>query len=359
MRQFKIITVVGARPQFVKAAALSPCFRRHASFNEKLIHTGQHFDANMSDVFFEEMGIPKPDFNLGIGGGTHGQNTGRMIEAIEGVLIAEKPDLVLVFGDTDSTLAAAIAASKLAIPLAHVEAGLRSNRRHMPEEINRVVTDRLADFLYTPSSASDENLRQEGIPAERIVNVGDIMHDVVRIFTDRAKKSSRILETLALKPGEFRLMTLHRKENTDDPARLASILDGISSSRTPIVLPLHPRTAKRIAEYGLTLPSAVRVIDPLGYLDTLCLESASQMILTDSGGMQKEAYFHGVPCVTLRDETEWTELVDIGANVLTGSDADRIRAELEKPLNRPSISDVYGDGFTAERIVNDLLKRLG
>lgn len=359
MRPLKIVTVVGARPQFVKAAALSPCFRRQPGIEEKLVHTGQHFDANMSDIFFDEMGIPRPDFNLGIGGGTHGQNTGRMIEAIEGVLLAEKPNLVLVFGDTDSTLAAAISAAKLAIPLAHVEAGLRSHRRHMPEEINRVLTDRLADVLYAPSASSCANLRREGIANERIVDVGDVMHDVVRIFTDRAKQNAHILESLALAPREFNLMTLHRKENTDDRERLASILDGVSGSTLPVVLPLHPRTAKRIAEHGLSLPSVIRVIEPLGYLDTLRLESAANMILTDSGGVQKEAYFHGVPCVTLRDETEWTELVEVGANVLTGADAVRIRCALSAPPSRPSSADVYGDGFTAERILQDLISRLG
>lgn len=358
MHPVRIMTIVGARPQFVKAAALSPCFRRQPGLKEMLVHTGQHFDANMSDVFFDEMGIPKPDFNLGIGGGTHGQNTGRMIEAIEGILLTEKPNLVLVFGDTDSTLAAAISAAKLAIPLAHVEAGLRSHRRHMPEEINRVITDRLADVLYAPSKSACANLRSEGIPDERIVDVGDVMHDVVRIFTDRAKQHSRILQSMALAPGEFNLMTLHRKENTDDRARLASIFEGVEGSPLPIVLPLHPRTAKRIAEHGLRLPSVIRVIEPLGYLDTLRLESAANLILTDSGGVQKEAYFHKTPCITLRDETEWTELVEVGANVLTGADAGRIRAALSAPPRRPSSTDVYGDGFTAERIVDDLLQRL-
>lgn len=358
MSKLKVVTIVGARPQFVKAAALSPSFVASGKVEELIVHTGQHFDANMSDIFFDEMAIPKPQFHLGIGGGTHGQNTGRMIEAIEGVLLAEKPDAVLVFGDTDSTLAAAIAASKLGIMLAHVEAGLRSFRRAMPEEINRVVTDHLSDVLYIPSAASARNLEKEGIVGSKVVDVGDVMHDVVRIFTDVAKTRSKIVEQLDLQPGRYDLMTLHRKENTDDRARLVDILAGIAASPVPIVLPLHPRTAKRMAEFGLELPKNVRMIEPLGYLDTLCLEASARVLLTDSGGMQKEAYFHGVPCITLRDETEWTELVDIGANSLVGSNPEAIRAALNRTTQVPTTANVYGDGHAADRIAADLIERL-
>jgi len=358
MRSLKILTVVGARPQFVKAAALSPVLARQDGVAEVIVHTGQHFDANMSDIFFSEMAIPEPRHNLGIGGGTHGQNTGRMIEALEAVLLAEVPDAVVVYGDTDSTLAAAVATSKLAVPLAHIEAGLRSFRRTMPEEINRVVTDHLADVLYAPSVSAVANLKREGIPQDRIVNCGDVMHDVVRLFTTIAMQRSAALDRLGLLPGEYSLMTLHRKENTDDRARLESILDGIAASPRPIVFPVHPRTTKRLAEFGLKLPRIVRTIEPQGYLDTLRLEASAHQILTDSGGVQKEAYFHGVPCVTLRDETEWVELVESGANMVVGADSARIAACLTGSALMNAKPNIYGDGRAAERIVDDLLKRL-
>lgn len=358
MRSLKILTVVGARPQFVKAAALSPVLAKHQGVTEIIVHTGQHFDANMSDIFFAEMAIPEPKHNLGIGGGTHGQNTGRMIEALEAILMAETPDAVVVYGDTDSTLAASVATSKLSIPLVHIEAGLRSFRRTMPEEINRVVTDHLADVLYTPSASSVANLLREGIPQDRIVNCGDVMYDVVRVFTSIALDRSTSLDRLGLRPGEYSLMTLHRKENTDDRARMESILAGIAASPRPILFPIHPRTTKRIAEFGLELPGVVRTVEPQGYLDTLRLEAGAHQILTDSGGVQKEAYFHGVPCVTLRDETEWVELVECGANTLVGADPERIAACLTSSATVRANPNIYGDGHAAERIVADLLSRL-
>ena len=358
MHNLKLLTVVGARPQFVKAAALSPPLGRQMGVSEMIVHTGQHFDANMSDVFFTEMSIPEPRANLGIGGGTHGQNTGRMIEAIEAILLAEKPDAVIVFGDTDSTLAAAVATSKLAIPLAHIEAGLRSYRRTMPEEINRVVTDHLANYLYAPSAASADNLRREGIPGDRVVNSGDVMFDVVKLFTPIAKARSNVLDRLKLGTGSYNFMTLHRKENTDDRQTLRRILAGIAQSPVPVVFPIHPRTAKRMTEFGLAMPPVVVSIEPQGYLDTLCLEAGSRLIMTDSGGVQKEAYFHGVPCITLRDETEWTELVDCGANHLAGSDTDLIVSLLDRNDRIAVDPTIYGDGHAAERIVADLLVRL-
>ena len=358
MKKIKIITIVGARPQFVKAAALSPCFAEYELVEEVLVHTGQHFDENMSDVFFSEMSIPRPRYNLGIGGGSHGQNTGRMIEAIESVLQVERPDAVLVFGDTDSTLAAAIATSKMLIPLAHVEAGLRSYRRDMPEEVNRVVVDHLADFLYTPSTSAVENLGREGISRNKIFAVGDVMYDVVKKFTKLAEATSGILNKLSLNKQDYFLMTLHRKENTDSKEKLMKIFEGISSSPIQIIFPIHPRTIKRISEFDLKIPECVRVVEPLGYLDTLCLESSSKSILTDSGGVQKEAYFHGVPCITLRDETEWTELVDIGANVLVGADVHRIRDEINRDSLRIFPPDVYGDGTAAEKISLHLIAKL-
>ncbi len=323
------------------------------------MHTGQHFDAGMSDVFFEEMGIPAPAVNLGIGGGSHGQNTGRMIEALETVLLAERPDAVVVFGDTDSTMAAALATAKLGITLAHIEAGLRSFRRGMPEEINRVVTDHVADVLYAPTEAAVGHLLREGIPDGRIVRSGDVMYDVVRRFGAIARARSRIMDTLGVADGGYHLLTLHRKENTDDRAVLERILTGLAASETPIVFPMHPRARKMLESFGLTLPAAVRAIEPLGYLDTLRLLSGARLVLTDSGGVQKEAYFAGRACVTLREETEWTELVDAGANVLAGSDPTLI-ADLVGREPWPVPSDgLYGSGDAADRIAADLLRRVG
>lgn len=357
-RRLRVVTVVGARPQFVKAAALSPYFTDTRHCEELLVHTGQHFDANMSEVFFRELKIPEPRYHLGIGGGTHGQNTGRMVEAIESVLLAERPDAVLVYGDTDSTLAAAVATCKLSIPLAHVEAGLRSFRRSMPEERNRIVADHLADILYAPTAVAVANLHREGISPTAIALVGDVMFDIVRKFTTLADASSTIMRDMTLVPRDFALMTVHRQENADDPAALVAILDGIADAPFPIVFPVHPRTRARLDALGLAIPQIVRVIEPLGYLDTLALERHARLILTDSGGMQKEAYFHGVPCLTLRDETEWTELVDSGANVLVGANADRIRRALGTSRTFSAPDGLYGDGFAARKIVEDLLSRI-
>jgi UDP-GlcNAc3NAcA epimerase len=353
-----ILTVLGARPQFVKAAALSPKWRDFDAVNELIVHTGQHFDAQMSDVFFSEMNIPEPTINLGIGGGTHGQNTGRMIEAIERVLLDIKPTAVLVYGDTDSTLAASLATAKLAIPLAHVEAGLRSFRRAMPEEINRVMTDHLADVLYAPSEAAVRNLGCEGITGQRVQLSGDVMCDAVRRFSNISAARSNILAHIGMRPGQFHLMTLHRKENTDDKAVLSNILRGIAASEWPVVFPVHPRTRKMLNAFGLELPANVRPLEPLGYLDALALLASARLVLTDSGGMQKEAYFLSRPCVTLRDETEWVELVDVGANILAGANSELI-ADLvnREPWNIGS-SAIYGDGNAAAIIAADLVGRV-
>lgn len=358
MVRLKIITVVGARPQFVKAAALSPVFSRSQGVNELLVHTGQHFDANMSDVFFEELSIPSPHINLGIGGGTHGQNTGRMIESLEAVLMTEKPDCVLVFGDTDSTLAAAVATSKLGIMLAHVEAGLRSFRRSMPEEINRVLTDHVADVLYAPSNVAVDNLGHEGISNTKIVNSGDVMYDVIKRFTALAESHSTILQNLGLASGAYNFMTMHRQENTDNPNVLEHIVNGLAASPLPIIFPIHPRTEKRFKEFGIRLPQCVRPIKPLGYLDVLMLQLNANLVLTDSGGVQKEAYFLGRPCITLRDETEWVELVECGANVLAGSDSKLLADLLQRNYSSLKVSNLYGNGHAAELIVADLLGRL-
>jgi UDP-GlcNAc3NAcA epimerase len=356
--QKKIITVVGARPQFIKAAALSPHLAALPDLQEQIVHTGQHFDPGMSDVFFDELGIPSPYLNLNIGGGSHGQNTGRMIEALERVFIDESPDAVLVFGDTDSTLAAAIAAAKLGIVLAHVEAGLRSYRRAMPEEINRVLTDHAADILYAPSQTAVDHLRQEGIHPNKIVMSGDVMQDSVRNFVELAHKRSTVLQTLKLEPGQYQLMTLHRKENVDDPAALNRILRGVAAAGKPTVFLVHPRTAKRIDEFGITLPDCIRTTPPQGYLEMLALIQSSSVVLTDSGGLQKEAYFLNKPCITLRDETEWRELVDAGANVLTGSDTHRIAQALTEVNLIAMPQGIYGHGKASEVIALDLRARL-
>jgi UDP-GlcNAc3NAcA epimerase len=357
----QIVTVVGARPQFVKAAVVSRAVAARATdglMNEKIVHTGQHFDPSMSDIFFEELGIPSPSHHLGIGGGTHGQNTGRMIEAIERVLLAERPDWVLVYGDTDSTVAAALAAVKLHIPVAHVEAGLRSRNRRMPEEINRILTDHASDLLLTPTVAAMANLAREGIEGPGVVRVGDVMFDATVQFAERAERQSSILERLGCESGAYTLATVHRQENTDSRELLAAIVDAFAGSSRPIVWPVHPRTRRRLDEFGIAIPEIVIATKPLGYLDMLKLARHARLIATDSGGLQKEAYFHGVPCVTFREETEWVELVDSGWNVVMPPRSGRLAEALET-FSAPPHRDrnIYGDGRAAERIIASLLDR--
>lgn len=357
MSSKKILTVIGARPQFVKAAVISRALAARTSLREVIVHTGQHFDDNMSTVFFDELGIPTPAYNLGIGGGSHGANTGRALEAVERVMQKQRPDIVMVFGDTDSTLAGALAAAKLCIPVAHVEAGLRSFNRQMPEEVNRVLTDHLSSLLFSPSAGARANLEREGIPGQRVQVVGDVMYDAVRTFAPVAARRSTVVAALGLAPGDYTLATLHRKENTDNPDRLRSILAGLARGEQPTVLPLHPRTRQRMAEFGIDCEPGIRLIDPLGYFDMMELERNARVIATDSGGVQKEAYFHGVPCVTMRDETEWVELVALGVNRLVGADADAIADSLRRPPRiAGAAQNIYGDGATAERI-GDLLDR--
>jgi UDP-GlcNAc3NAcA epimerase len=352
----KIATIIGARPQFIKAATVSRAFREHHSdVSELLLHTGQHYDANMSAIFFDELDIPKPAYNLGIGGGTHGQNTGRMIEQIEKVLMHEKPDAVLVYGDTDSTLAGTLAAVKLHIPIAHVEAGLRSFNRAMPEEINRILTDHSSNFLFTPTNIATSNLANEGIPADHILQVGDVMYDAALYYGVRAQQRSQILDNIEIEPKNYVLATIHRAENTNDKARMQGIVSGFANSSRTIVLPLHPRTKKCLKNHGIKLSPNVKVVEPVGYLDMVMLEVNSALIVTDSGGVQKEAYFHGVPCLTLRDETEWKELVDIGANSIVGYDHDLITDELDKEARPPILkSEMYGTGDASLKITNIL-----
>jgi UDP-GlcNAc3NAcA epimerase len=356
----KVTTIVGARPQFIKAAVVSRALAA-LGIDETIVHTGQHFDDRMSDVFFREMGIPAPAHNLGIGGLSHGAMTGRMLEGIESVIRADTPDWMLVYGDTNSTLAGALAAVKLHIRVAHVEAGLRSFNRAMPEEINRVLTDHASDLLFAPTRTAVANLRNEGIDAARIREVGDVMYDASIVFGRIADAQSRILETLGLEPGAYLLATVHRAENTDDAARLRAVFAGLAeaSRHYPVVLPLHPRTRSMLAKAGIAVADRVRLIEPLGFLDMMMLEKHARLIATDSGGVQKEAYFHRVPCVTLRDETEWIELVEAGANRLAPPhDAPTIARAIEAGLATPasafSGANLYGSGDAAAKIAGQL-----
>lgn len=352
-----IATIVGARPQFIKAAVVSRALREHhPEVREVLVHTGQHYDPNMSKVFFEELDIPRPDYNLGIGGGSHGQNTGRMIEAIESVLIQVRPDWVLVYGDTDSTLAGALAAVKLHFPVAHIEAGLRSFNRRMPEEINRILTDHASDLLFTPTDIATLNLATEGINGAKVKQVGDVMYDAALYYGAQAEQRSNILNQLDLTPKAYILTTLHRAENTDDPVRMASILDGLAVARQPVVWPIHPRTRKRMKEFDLTVPAVVRTIDPVGYMDMVMLEKHAALIVTDSGGVQKEAFFHLVPCLTLREETEWVETLACGWNRLVGAATGQLASAIQHPYVPGALpTNLYGEGSSVMQICNALL----
>lgn len=341
----KIFTVVGARPQFVKAGPVSRAIRAADNVEEILVHTGQHFDANMSDVFFEELQIQKPDRFLGVSGGGHGEMTGRMLASLEAAMIEDRPDCVMVYGDTNSTIAGALAAAKLHIPVVHVEAGLRSFNRAMPEELNRILTDHLSALLLCSTSTSITNLTNEGI-VENVFHVGDVMYDATLFASERAEKISTILETLDLNGTPFAVCTLHRAENTDNPERFETMLAEIEKAAADclIVFAVHPRTKQRLEQRDWR-PANVRMIDPIGYIDLNRLLSACEFVLTDSGGLQKEAYFHGKPCVTLRDETEWVETVESGWN--------RLWTMPDWKLPRSAI-DEYGDGKTAERIVGKI-----
>tara|TARA_B100001059_G_scaffold206217_1_gene216855 strand:- start:4887 stop:5957 length:1071 start_codon:yes stop_codon:yes gene_type:complete len=355
----KITTIIGARPQFIKAAMVSRAISQ-SGIKEDIIHTGQHFDKNMSEIFFEEMGIKKPSINLGIGGGTHGKNTGRMIEAIEKVLLDQKADCVLVYGDTDSTLAGSLAASKLHIPVAHVESGLRSFNRKMPEEINRVLTDHISNILFIPTKNAELNLKSEGIKEESIYFVGDVMYDAALYFGEVAKKESSILDRLDVNANEYSLVSIHRAENTDDFKRLHSIISGLKHYNKTIIFPMHPRTKKYLKKFELKVPTNVIEIPPVGFLDMIMLEMNANLIATDSGGVQKEAFFHKIPCVTLREETEWVELIDSGWNKLAPpTDSKKITKILNNSLgNIGKNITPYGNGNASELIANALKKIL-
>jgi UDP-GlcNAc3NAcA epimerase len=355
----KVISVVGARPQFIKAAPVCRALReRH---EEILVHSGQHYDYAMSDVFFAELGIPLPDFNLAVGSGDHGKQTGEMLGLLEALYVEQRPDCVLVYGDTNTTLAGALAAAKLSIPVVHVEAGLRSFVRDMPEEINRVLTDHMSTVLCCPTDVAVANLAAEGI-TQGVVQVGDCMLDTARFFAERADPGP-VLESNGVTAGGYFLATLHRAANSDDPRRLASVIAAFARLDRPVVWPVHPRTRANLERFGLAgaLEAAanVRAVEPLPYMETIALLSRASGLLTDSGGMQKEAYFFEVPCVTLREETEWVETVELGWNTLAGTDEEAIVAAAaaaargHRPARHP---DVYGDGHAAARL-GDALER--
>ena len=350
MSNIKIVTIVGARPQFIKAAAVSRAIRAHGGVTEVIVHTGQHYDANMSDVFFEQMHIPRPDHHLEVGGGPHGQMTGRQLEKIESVLLKEKPDWVLVYGDTNSTIAGALAAAKLHIPVAHVEAGLRSFNRRMPEEINRVLTDHASDLLLVPTETGLRNLAAEGITGNKVRLVGDVMYDAAMFYKGMAIEPDWF-GSLGIERGSFVLCTIHRAENTDDLVRLRGILKGLADSGLPVILPLHPRTREKIDRSGIDVADNVRVVLPVGYLEMVWLEMHCRIVATDSGGVQKEAYFHRKPCITMRDETEWVELVEIGANAIVGADSLALARAIANPVQVDNvIAGLYGNGDASDKI---------
>lgn len=363
----KIVTVIGARPQFIKAAAVSRAIAVHNAathdartiIHEIIVHTGQHFDANMSDIFFEEMQIPRPNYHLEINSIGHGAMTGRMLEKIEEVLLKEKPDYVLVYGDTNSTLAGALAAKKLHIKVVHVEAGLRSFNMRMPEEVNRILTDRISDILCCPTDNAIKNLKIEGFehfPCV-IANTGDVMQDAALFYSVYSAEQSTIIEDLTLKDGDFILCTIHRAENTDSAERFNGIVSALNdiSTRYRIILPLHPRTRKIMENNGTRLNFVP--IDPVGYFDIIELLKHTKLVMTDSGGLQKESYFFNKLCLTLRNETEWTELIDCGANFLVGSDAERIlkcfeNLDQSRTAEKPSL---YGNGAASRKVVELIL----
>jgi UDP-GlcNAc3NAcA epimerase len=349
----KIITVIGARPQFIKAATVSRQIAMRDDVEEILVHTGQHYDANMSDIFFEELQIPRPAYHLGIGGGAHGAMTGQMLAAIEEKILAEQPDIMLVYGDTNSTLAGALAAAKLHVPVAHIEAGLRSFNRRMPEEINRILTDHASDILFAPTNLAVKNLHAEGFSSEKVRMVGDVMFDAAIFYKGRARAPSWFAQS-GLAEGAFVLATIHRAENTDDPMRLAEIIKGLAHAEMPVLLPIHPRTRTKLAEMDGRTPENIRIVEPVGYLEMVWLEAHAALIATDSGGVQKEAYFHEKPCVTLRDETEWVELVEGGWNRLAGANACRIAEAIAMARIPPVRSSLYGNGDAASRILSVL-----
>ena len=368
-KHLKILSIVGARPQFIKAAVVSKAILENDKIQEVILHTGQHYDKMMSQIFFDQMKIPKPKYNLQVGSGTHGHTTGQMLSGIERVILEERPDWVLVYGDTNSTLAGALAASKLHIPVAHVEAGLRSFNKRMPEEINRVLTDHVSSLLFCPTTTAVKNIKNEGIN-KGIHHVGDVMYDAALLFGSIAEQQSDILTRLQLLPDFYYLATVHRAENTDDPKRLIGIFEAfnrIATKECPIILPLHPRTRAALLRHHLaslvdehsagdagiaTKNKYLRLICPVSFLDMVMLEKHATVILTDSGGIQKEAYFHSIPCVTLREETEWTETVEVGWNHLVGSDTKLICRCVRSSSTEKKMIEEYGKGDSSKVLVD-------
>lgn len=356
----KILTIVGARPQFVKAAAVSRAFQSVEGISEVIVHTGQHFDKNMSDIFFDEMQIPKPDYHLEINSLSHGAMTGRMLEEIEKVFQKEQPDFTLIYGDTNSTLAGALAARKLHGKVVHVEAGLRSFNMEMPEEINRILTDRISNVLFCPTDLAIENLKKEGFDQFdcRVVKCGDVMEDAALFYAQMAEEKSSILQDIHFEKDQYILTTVHRAENTDDQQKLSNLVTAINkiNDQIPVVIPIHPRTKKRLATFGLELKATL--IDPVGYFDMIQLIRNARLIMTDSGGLQKEAFFFDRFCITLREQTEWKELVDFGYNELTGSDPILIEKTVDRFLNETFKKEhnFYGGGTASKVIAETLLK---
>ena len=351
MNNMNIITIIGARPQFIKAAALSREIIKFNNITETIIHTGQHYDNNMSDIFFDEMTIPKPKYNLGIGGTTHGKMTGRQLEKIEEILINEKPNWVLVYGDTNSTLAGALAAAKLHIPVAHIESGLRSFNKEMPEELNRIISDHISNILFAPTNDAIKNLLKEGIDKSKIHLVGDVMYDAALFYKNKANKPIWF-DSLNLE--NFILCTIHRAENTDSHFKLRNILEGLSFSKQKIILPIHPRTEEKIKSYGFQIPKNILIVPPVGYLEMVWLEKNCNIVITDSGGVQKEAYFHNKLCITLREETEWIELVESGWNTLVGTNVEKIKNALLHNSIPNEKYDFYGSGNACIQILKYL-----
>ncbi len=355
----KILTILGARPQFIKAAPFSQAVRNH--FQEVIIHTGQHYDDNMSRIFFDEMGIPKPDYNLNVRSGTHGKQTAQMLKGIEEILLKEKPDYVVVFGDTNSTIAGALAAAKLHIPVGHIEAGLRSFNRKMPEEINRITTDVISAQLFCPTANAVSLLAKEGIKNE-VYLCGDIMYDAMQHFLPVSKERSKIVCELGLNTGGYILFTMHRPENTDNINRIRNIFKALKNVDIPIIYPVHPRMRARLESHEMesivsNIPM-LRVIDPIGYLDMIALEKNANKIITDSGGMQKEAFFLQVPCITIRNESEWIETVDLGYNIIVGADTDKIVEAIQSFDPVHEVECPYGSGDSAELITKAILSYL-
>ena len=350
----KILNIVGARPNFMKAGPMMKEFAKHAQINALLVHTGQHYDHNMSDVFFKDLNMPKPDYNLGVGSGSHASQTAKIMIELEKVFLKEKPDLVVVYGDVNSTLAGAVVAAKMGVRLAHIEAGLRSFDRTMPEEINRIVADHLADINFCPTSKALENLTCEGLKG---ILVGDLMYDAFLEYSLIAEKKSNIMRELKIKPRSYYLLTIHRAGNTDDREKLAGLMKAVNDLGEKIIFPAHPRTTKMLKEFSIKPGKNINMIEPQSYLSTLKLLRNAKMLLTDSGGMQKEAYFAKVPCVTLRENTEWTETLGEG-NELLGKDYAKLKGLVKKQLeaNYKFDKQFYGDGKAAREIVEEMLK---